>query len=100
YPGQEIVARSQYLGKLKRRMMRADVEADTARAGMEIFSSADPAQPCGMVVNAEAVAAHQHALLAELKTAALEEGSLHLGATDGPALRITSLPYALPEDTA
>ncbi|HEX2530976.1 MAG TPA: folate-binding protein, partial [Burkholderiaceae bacterium] len=38
YPGQEIVARSHYLGKLKRRMKLALVETQDATPGMEVFS--------------------------------------------------------------
>lgn len=101
YPGQEIVARSQYLGKLKRRMSLATVAIDAggapAAAGMEVFSAADAEQPCGMVVNAEASGPGEFSLLVELKTAALDDGSLHLGSAGGPALRIQPLPYALPE---
>lgn len=97
YPGQEIVARSQYLGKLKRRMQPASVAGIEARAGMVVFSSADPAQPCGMVVNAERSSAQQMECLVELKTAALDSAaSIHLGAADGPRLSFGTLPYALP----
>jgi len=94
YPGQEIVARSQYLGKLKRRMLLAEVDAPAA-AGMEVFSVADREQPCGMVVNAEAGPAGATACLVELKTAAREDGDILLGGPDGPALRFRDLPYEL-----
>lgn len=94
YPGQEIVARSQYLGKLKRRTMLADVEGDAA-AGMEIFSVADPEQPCGMVVDAVRRPDGAASLLAELKTAAIDDGEIRLGSADGPALRFRPLPYEL-----
>ena len=60
YPGQEIVARSHYLGKLKRRMQAASidfanaVERDQAltqlHIGMDVYSSADPAQPAGQLL--------------------------------------------------
>ncbi len=96
YPGQEIVARSQYLGKLKRRMQRASVASLAAQAGMEVFSSADPDQPCGRIVNAERGAAQRMDCLVELKTAALAQGSIHLGAASGAVLEIGALPYALP----
>jgi folate-binding protein YgfZ len=95
YPGQEIVARSQYLGKLKRRMLRADVDSAEAHAGSEVFSSADPEQPCGMVVNAERVSDGSAACLVELKLAALDNGTIHLGSAGGPVLRFQSLPYEL-----
>jgi folate-binding protein YgfZ len=97
YPGQEIVARSQYLGKLKRRMARASTEAADVQAGMEVFSSADPQQPCGMIVNAEARSPNRFDCLVELKTAAMETGTIHLGSADGPALTFKPLPYPLPD---
>lgn len=103
YPGQEVVARSQYRGTLKRRLHRFDVDG-TARPGQEIFHSLDPAQPAGEVVlaapagaGAGAEAAQACGLLAEVKLAALVEGSLHLGAPDGPPLKPMPLPYALPD---
>lgn len=100
YPGQEVVARSQYRGTIKRRMSLANVAADlsAARPGVELFHSDDPGQPCGMVVNAAAAPDGGVDLLAELKLAALESGSIHLGAADGPALRVLPLPYALPAE--
>jgi folate-binding protein YgfZ len=97
YPGQEIVARSQYLGKLKRRMVLANVDTADARAGAEVFSSADPSQPCGMVVNAESNLAGGSDCLVEIKLAALQDGAVHLGFSTGPALRFLDLPYALPD---
>ena len=44
YPGQEIVARSQYLGKLKRRTALASIADAAAAPGAEVFSPADPEQ--------------------------------------------------------
>ncbi|RZI42793.1 folate-binding protein [Herbaspirillum sp. HC18] len=96
YPGQEIVARSQYLGKLKRRMLLASIDATDAAAGMEIFWSADPDQPCGMVVNAERNLQGGSDCLVEIKFAALDEGTIHLGSASGPALKFAPLPYELP----
>ena len=93
YPGQEIVARSQYLGKLKRRMQPATVPAYAA-AGMEVFSEDDLQQACGMVVNAAAIDAGNSACLVEIKLAALDF-PVHLGAADGPLLTFQALPYAL-----
>ncbi|WP_322091829.1 CAF17-like 4Fe-4S cluster assembly/insertion protein YgfZ [Paraburkholderia bannensis] len=100
YPGQEIVARSQYRGTIKRRTTLASVAAglDAAHAGVELFHSDDPGQPCGMIVNAAAAPDGGVDLLAEIKLAALESGSVHLGAADGPALRVLPLPYALPTE--
>lgn len=97
YPGQEIVARSQYLGKLKRRMALASVDAVDAAPGMEVFSAADPEQPCGMVVNAERNPQGGADCLVELKTAAIEAGAIHLGSAGGAALAIQALPYPVPD---
>lgn len=95
YPGQEIVARSQYLGKLKRRTMLALVASEQAYAGTEVFSSEDPGQPCGMIVNAETAGAGNSACLVEIKLDAVESGSIHLGSVNGPMLHMQALPYAL-----
>ncbi len=96
YPGQEIVARSQYRGTLKRRGYL--LEADTAVApGQEVFNDADPGQPAGMVALAGALGGRPVALV-ELKIAALEGGTLHLGAADGPLLKPRALPYAIPAE--
>jgi len=99
YPGQEVVARSQYRGTLKRRA--ALVDADVALApGQEIVHSADPGQPAGLVALAAPRPGGGHAALVELKLAALEGGTLHLGSADGPLLQPRALPYELPAGKA
>jgi len=100
YPGQEVVARSQYRGTIKRRTALAHVagDTDTVHAGIEVFHSDDPGQPCGMIVNAAAAPVGGVDVLVEIKLAALESGSVHLGAADGPALAFAPLPYALPAE--
>lgn len=95
YPGQEIVARSQYLGKFKRRMLIAQVDAGPIKAGMDVFSAADPAQPCGMIVNAEPGPDGVLTCLVEIKLDAAEQ-PVHLGVADGPLLHFLTLPYPLP----
>jgi folate-binding protein YgfZ len=92
YPGQEIVARSQYLGKLKRRMALATLDDAAARAGDEVYSSDDPAQPSGMIVNAAPNGAGGADALVEIKLAALEHEVRH-GAPGGTLLRFKPLPY-------
>ena len=94
YPGQEIVARSQYLGKLKRRTALATVANPAARAGDEVYSMADPGQPCGMVVNAAVNGLGGADLLVEMKLDALGEDVRH-GAAGGPALAFQHMPYHL-----
>ncbi len=94
YPGQEVVARSQYRGTLKRRGFVLDGEVPM-RPGQEVFHDADPGQPAGMVVLGGSYAG-RHAALVELKLAAVEGGTLRLGSADGPQLRLGALPYAVP----
>ena len=94
YPGQEIVARSEYLGKLKRRTALARVN-EAALPGDEVFAPQDPDQPCGMVVNAASNGEGGTDLLVELKLEALEQGQVRLGGASGPALQWLPMPYAL-----
>ena len=99
YPGQEVVARSQYRGTLKRRgvLLQADVPLS---AGQEVFHSEDPSQPAGLLALGGDMPDGQHLALAEIKLAALTGGSLHLGAADGPRLQPLAPPYPVPADAA
>ncbi len=94
YPGQEVVARSQYRGTLKRRTFLYELQG-AAQAGQEIFHSEDPGQPAGLVALAAVRDDGRSLILAETKIAALESGSLHLGGPDGPRLQPRALPYEL-----
>ena len=94
YPGQEVVARSQYRGTIKRRMHLFATNG-SAQPGQEVFHSEDAAQPAGMVVNAAESRGRGCRLLAEVKLASLDGGSLHLGSVDGPLLQRLPLPYSL-----
>ena len=100
YPGQEIVARSQYRGAIKRRLQLAHVmNASDFAPGVELFHSVDPGQPAGMVV-LSAQCPYEPSrtdLQIECKLEALEAGEIHLGGPDGPVLKIDSLPYPLIE---
>lgn len=96
YPGQEIVARSQYLGTLKRRMLPASIDASAVEPGMEVFAAADFTQPCGIIVNAERGIDARMDCLVEVKLAAREAGAIHFG-VNGPLLQFSELPYALPD---
>lgn len=93
YPGQEVVARSQYRGTLKRRGYALTGDAPMA-PGQEVFAASDPEQPAGLVALAGAIAGRSVALV-ELKIAAAGE-PLHLGSATGPALTPAALPYPLP----
>lgn len=98
YPGQEVVARSHYLGKSKRRMHVGQAALHpipaTPLEGSDVFHSQDPAQPCGRVVNAVRVGDVAHVLF-ETTFASLESGTLHLVDANGPTLTPGTLPYSL-----
>ena len=102
YPGQEVVARSQFRGTLKRRayVVSLSVAVGMAEpvAGQELFSSQDPSQPCGMVVQAAKTSQGDSFAIVSMQTSAAESGTLHLGGPDGSSLRLMPLPYALLED--
>lgn len=103
YPGQEIVARSQYLGSIKRRLFLAHSDAPL-QAAQEVFSSADPQQPCGQIVNAAQVPDQaKWSALVELKLALANdtgEHHLHAGSSEGGLLVLDALPYSMTTDTA
>lgn len=97
YPGQEVVARSQYRGTTKRRTFLYAGNAPIS-AGQEVFHSADPTQPAGLVASAapapgDDLAPQAHHALVEVKLAVFDGGSLHLGAPDGVLLTPCPMPY-------
>ena len=95
YAGQEIVARTQYLGRLKERL--AIAHGDVAPLpGARLYAPAFGDQPCGTVVNAGAAPGGGADLLCVAQIAAIAEGDLHAEAPDGDGLRLLSLPYDLP----
>ena len=96
YPGQEIVARSQYLGKLKRRMYRGSIDAPVSEpaAGQDLFGG-EP-QAIGTIVSAAPRPEGGYEFLAVMQSSAAERGDpIRLGAPDGPIARMASLPYAI-----
>jgi len=100
YPGQEVVARSQYRGTIKRRLQVAHLNhSEAILPGAEIFHSDDPSQPCGMVVLAalHPLVNDRMDVQVECKLEALQSGSVHLGSATGPALSFAALPYPLIE---
>lgn len=96
YTGQEIVARSQYLGKLKRRMFLAHVD-DVAIPGDSLYSADADGQATGMVVNAAPAAEGGFDLLAVMRIDSTKSDAMHLKSLDGPTLTLKNLPYTLPE---
>lgn len=99
YPGQEIVARMHYLGKLKRHMFLAHVDEDTKPApGDSLFAEgSESAQGAGKIVRAESNPNGGTDLLAVIELASKEKGSLHLESAQGPVLILQPLPYKVGE---
>lgn len=97
YPGQEIVARTQYLGKLKKRMYRVQVPAGSAPApGADLFTPEFGDQSAGKLVNVAPSPEGGFEALAVMQMSCAETGEVRLGRPDGPRLVLLSLPYALP----
>jgi folate-binding protein YgfZ len=96
YPGQEIVARMHYLGKLKQRMVLAHVEADPPpQPGDKLYSAELAEQSSGMVVNAAPAREGGFDLLAVVQTSSFSDNGLHLASPTGPALKMLPMPYPL-----
>lgn len=97
YTGQEIVARMQYLGRLKRRLYRLRLEGGELPApGAELFSPVHGSSVGEVVLAASSDSGSE--LLAVLQDNAVEDGRLHLGSLEGPALQLLDLPYTIDAD--
>jgi folate-binding protein YgfZ len=97
YPGQEVVARSQFRGAIKRRAFIAHADGPL-QAGDEVFSAAEPEQACGVVAQAAPAPEGGWDAIVVLQLAAAESGALNAGSAGGPALYLGTLPYTLKED--
>ena len=96
YTGQEIIARTHYLGKLKRRMYRVECHGREApRPGSAIYpaGAAEGEQSTGMIVNAVASGEQRYRCLAVLQMEAAESMPLSLHSGCGPTVKILDLPY-------
>lgn len=99
YPGQEIVARTHYLGRLKQRMYRVRVPGvDRVAAGEPLFSADFGAeQACGAVLTAGARSDDGCEALAVIQKSSAAARDVRFGAFDGPRVEFLSLPYTVPE---
>ena len=97
YTGQEIVARMQYLGKLKRRQYRLALDqSEVPTPGVEIFSPTHGSSVGEVVIAASTGESCE--LLAVLSADSVADDNLHLGSLEGPRLTLLSLPYELDRD--
>ena len=97
YPGQEVVARSQFRGTLKRRAYRVHADAPM-KAGDEVFQAELESQPCGLIAQAAPAPGGGFDAIVSAQVAAVQAGRLHLGAVSGPALVVAPPPYPLLAD--
>jgi folate-binding protein YgfZ len=98
YPGQEIVARMHYLGRLKQRMIGAHVQsAARPLPGTPVYAADFPGQSAGKVVDAQPAPSGGYDLLAVVQTSSIEKADIHLDDPQGVALQLTALPYPLPQ---
>ena len=100
YPGQEVVARSQFRGTLKRRAYLLHGIAEPF-VGQEVFHALDAEQPCGVVASCAANPSGGFDAIISMQTAAASDagdGRLTLGSANGSVLSLLPLPYALLED--
>lgn len=99
YPGQEIVARMHYLGKLKRRMYLAHVETDSPpAAGDNLYAEgSESGQGVGKVVRAESSPGGGVDLLAVIEISSAEQRVIRLNDVQGPQLQLLNLPYSFDE---
>lgn len=96
YPGQEIIARTQYLGKIKKRMYRVRIPAEhEPAAGEDVFTPRLGEQSAGKIVNVAPQADGTHEALVVMQAACAEAGEAHIGRPDGPRLTFLDLPYSL-----
>ena len=93
YPGQEVVARSQYRGTTRRRTFLFDCET-TPTIGQDVFVAGDSGEAAGTVANAAPRPdGHGGSALVEVRLAAMDGESLRLGSPDGPRLDRVELGY-------
>ncbi len=98
YTGQEVVARMQYLGKLKRRMYRAGLDGTAPVAGSELSSSGSTSlQGAGHVVTAVDLPEGGCELLVVIDDSAVAHGEIGIEGGASP-LRLLELPYPLAEE--
>jgi len=94
YPGQEVVARSQFRGTLKRRAYVVHADGELL-PGQEVFHESDAEQPCGTVVQAAPAPNGGFDAIVSMQVSAAQGGALRVG---GHALALKPLPYELLDD--
>jgi len=95
YPGQEIVARTQYRGGLKRRMARVHLAGDSRPLeGQAVYSAAFGDQAAGTIANVAAAPGGGFDALVVAQIESLAGGDLRWNSPDGAPLEVRERPYA------
>ncbi len=97
YPGQEVVARSQFRGTLKRRAYVVH-GLGHMHVGQAVFHASDAEQPCGLVAACAPNPSGGFDAIVSMQTSAASSGALALDGAQGAALNLLPLPYPLLED--
>ena len=96
YPGQEVVARMHYLGKLKRRLFIGSVDSDILpTAGEAVMGSDENGQKVGQIVTASYSVDNKIEFLAVLQIEKAEKDTLHIGSSSGSSIQLIDLPYSI-----
>lgn len=96
YPGQEIVARTQYLGKLKKRMFLAHIDGEQMpQPGTDVYAAEFGTQSCGKLTTVAPAPDGGFDALVVTQISAFESNDVHLGAPDGARLSFGALPYTV-----
>ncbi|MCK4865256.1 MAG: folate-binding protein YgfZ [Gammaproteobacteria bacterium] len=99
YPGQEVVARMHYLGKLKRRLYIGAVKGDTLPvSGQSIMTSNENEEKAGQVVTASWSKDKNIEILAVLQIEKAEKEVLHVESDTGSTIELVDLPYSLEKE--
>lgn len=95
YTGQEIVARTHYLGKVKRRTYLAHLAVDQVPQPGDSVFGADTAEPVGQIVRAASAPDGGVDVLAEIRGESVAAGTIRWSAQDGPTLMMQTMPYSM-----
>jgi folate-binding protein YgfZ len=97
YPGQEVVARSQFRGTLKRRAYLAHA-AQEINVGDALYDTDDINEPCGQVAQVAANPNGGFDAIVSIKISAFETKKIHTESPSGPLLTLSPPPYPLRTD--
>ena len=96
YPGQEVVARMHYLGKLKRRLYIGSIETDSLpQPGQSVMPAGENQQKAGQVVSASWSGLGKADLLVVLQIDKAENNPLHIESNSSAEIKLQELPYTI-----